>query len=108
MTLDFHTVLFFRHKTAYEMRIIDWSSDVCSSDLGIVLHCLHFCGGAQSVRNALGGPLIVRGEAHADMAVVEDRVVGAVSLLDLIERLRDEECLQAVSDRKSTRLNSSH
>src|SRR3546814_5152279 len=31
------------------------------------------------------------------MAVVEDRVVGAVSLLDLIERLRDEECLQAVS-----------
>src|SRR3546814_13811759 len=31
------------------------------------------------------------------MAFVEDRVVGAVSLLDLIERLRDEECLQAVS-----------
>src|SRR3546814_6009265 len=25
---------FFKHKTAYEMRIIDWSSDVCSSDLG--------------------------------------------------------------------------
>src|SRR3546814_12020091 len=24
---------FFMHKTAYEMRIIDWSSDVCSSDL---------------------------------------------------------------------------
>src|SRR3546814_17616107 len=24
---------FFKHKTAYEMRIIDWSSDVCSSDL---------------------------------------------------------------------------
>src|SRR3546814_1318425 len=23
----------FKHKTAYEMRIIDWSSDVCSSDL---------------------------------------------------------------------------
>src|SRR3546814_1168165 len=27
-------ILFFRQKTAYEMRISDWSSDVCSSDLG--------------------------------------------------------------------------
>src|SRR3546814_10184688 len=26
-------VLFFKPKTAYEMRISDWSSDVCSSDL---------------------------------------------------------------------------
>src|SRR3546814_19838702 len=26
---------FFKHKTAYEMRISDWSSDVCSSDLPI-------------------------------------------------------------------------
>src|SRR3546814_8024884 len=24
---------FFKHKTAYDMRISDWSSDVCSSDL---------------------------------------------------------------------------
>src|SRR3546814_13284471 len=27
---------FFKQKTAYEMRISDWSSDVCSSDLGSV------------------------------------------------------------------------
>src|SRR3546814_12003934 len=27
---------FFKQKTAYEMRISDWSSDVCSSDLFIV------------------------------------------------------------------------
>src|SRR3546814_4990704 len=26
-------VFFFKEKTAYEMRISDWSSDVCSSDL---------------------------------------------------------------------------
>src|SRR3546814_1667312 len=26
-------LLFFKQKTAYEMRISDWSSDVCSSDL---------------------------------------------------------------------------
>src|SRR3546814_8869694 len=27
-------VYFVKQKTAYEMRISDWSSDVCSSDLG--------------------------------------------------------------------------
>src|SRR3546814_7847990 len=26
---------FFKQKTAYEMRISDWSSDVCSSDLAL-------------------------------------------------------------------------
>src|SRR3546814_14618430 len=29
-------VFFFKQKTAYEMRISDWSSDVCSSDLLLV------------------------------------------------------------------------
>src|SRR3546814_3467190 len=29
----FYFVCFFKQKTAYEMRISDWSSDVCSSDL---------------------------------------------------------------------------
>src|SRR3546814_9387691 len=29
----FGVVFFFKQKTAYEMRISDWSSDVCSSDL---------------------------------------------------------------------------
>src|SRR3546814_3968868 len=27
-------LIFFKQKTAYEMRISDWSSEVCSSDLG--------------------------------------------------------------------------
>src|SRR3546814_10123337 len=27
-------IVFFKQKTAYDMRISDWSSDVCSSDLG--------------------------------------------------------------------------
>src|SRR3546814_6272967 len=31
-------VFFFKQKTAYEMRISDWSSDVCSSDLSADLH----------------------------------------------------------------------
>src|SRR3546814_2292943 len=33
---------FFKQKTAYEMRISDWSSDVCSSDLLIGMgQCRH-------------------------------------------------------------------
>src|SRR3546814_17472377 len=35
MSLDF---FFFKQKTAYEMRISDWSSDVCSSDLHLPAH----------------------------------------------------------------------
>src|SRR3546814_1755120 len=33
MFLDIFVFFFFKQKTAYEMRISDWSSDVCSSDL---------------------------------------------------------------------------
>src|SRR3546814_9027408 len=29
-------MFFFKQKTAYEMRISDWSSDVCSSDLVVI------------------------------------------------------------------------
>src|SRR3546814_5182955 len=32
----FFLFFFFKQKTAYEMRISDWSSDVCSSDLNAV------------------------------------------------------------------------
>src|SRR3546814_2381987 len=34
MQCGFVFFFFFKQKTAYEMRISDWSSDVCSSDLG--------------------------------------------------------------------------
>src|SRR3546814_10440654 len=33
MLIIFAAFFFFKQKTAYEMRISDWSSDVCSSDL---------------------------------------------------------------------------
>src|SRR3546814_6817560 len=33
LVLFFFFFFFFKQKTAYEMRISDWSSDVCSSDL---------------------------------------------------------------------------
>src|SRR3546814_14084592 len=35
---------FFKQKTAYEMRISDWSSDVCSSDLGGPWSARTVCG----------------------------------------------------------------
>src|SRR3546814_14115066 len=34
-------VFFFKQKTAYEMRISDWSSDVCSSDLDRAIAARH-------------------------------------------------------------------
>src|SRR3546814_3731039 len=47
---------FFKQKTAYEMRISDWSSDVCSSDLG----GQQFKGkGEASQSNALSGEVSV-------------------------------------------------
>src|SRR3546814_3922855 len=33
--IRFFIFFFFKQKTAYEMRISDWSSDVCSSDLAV-------------------------------------------------------------------------
>src|SRR3546814_7713439 len=33
LSVYFISFFFFKQKTAYEMRISDWSSDVCSSDL---------------------------------------------------------------------------
>src|SRR3546814_3683988 len=40
----FFVFFFFKQKTAYDMRISDWSSDVCSSDLQELVrrHSLHF------------------------------------------------------------------
>src|SRR3546814_17963664 len=50
----FH-VFFFKQKTAYEMRISDWSSDVCSSDLHLLLNC----AGIQIAQTMVADPHIV-------------------------------------------------
>src|SRR3546814_5014510 len=60
-------VVFFKQKTAYEMRISDWSSDVCSSDL------LKYVGGREALETlpdrhaaaALGDTIFRHGEAAA-------------------------------------------
>src|SRR3546814_9754592 len=43
---------FFKQKTAYEMRISDWSSDVCSSDLEV--GALHEMGVGANPENGDG------------------------------------------------------
>src|SRR3546814_1944543 len=58
---------FFKQKTAYELRISDWSSDVCSSDLALLV------GEATPVK--IGKRLSVwqtriRTEAGAEVALV--------------------------------------
>src|SRR3546814_2966946 len=59
--LDVLFVVFFKQKTAYEMRISDWSSDVCSSDLGdrhgveaCVYEPLRPIGGSISAEHGIG------------------------------------------------------
>src|SRR3546814_8337409 len=58
--------LFFKQKTAYEMRISDWSSDVCSSDLHIAVR--------QFLRDHRGDPqvdlLLAVDRAGSDVAGV--------------------------------------
>src|SRR3546814_8592103 len=46
---------FFKQKTAYEMRISDWSSDVCSSDLAFVRRKRLPIGDGRLPFRALGG-----------------------------------------------------
>src|SRR3546814_14226716 len=87
------SLFFFKQKTAYEMRISDWSSDVCSSDLTFDL-MLHL------IRSRFGYPLalevasvFVYDEAHAAtdaqplvslgrLAGYEPRVAAAIRLME--------------------------
>src|SRR3546814_1999669 len=50
-------MFFFKQKTAYEMRISDWSSDVCSSDLFDAIELNEaFASQSLAVLRALGLP----------------------------------------------------
>src|SRR3546814_8241174 len=68
----FFVVFFFKQKTAYEMRISDWSSDVCSSDLDRAFHheALRLgIGVCDEHRLRHGVALAVRGEAGLDIGL---------------------------------------
>src|SRR3546814_6889468 len=62
---------FFKQKTAYEMRISDWSSDVCSSDLGVEVG-----EPAPEREAALGAVAAAEGEGHGHPAHLRGDPVG--------------------------------
>src|SRR3546814_1781576 len=69
--------IFFRKWTAYEMRISDWSSDVCSSDLGAAALARHHEGLALDRLVHLGGELPgddARADGGVDLRSEERRV----------------------------------
>src|SRR3546814_4739392 len=64
---------FFKQKTAYEMRISDWSSDVCSSDLAGEVRARH----EPELGFRIGGKIIARA------VDVGDRVAAGALLAEL-------------------------
>src|SRR3546814_1236043 len=102
---------FFKQKTAYEMRISDWSSDVCSSDLE----------SAPRPATALPRPRQPFGDEHRPdtrAAAHHDAQLAAIAVAVAVDFFEAEgarvephppRCRRCdISDRKSTRLNSSH
>src|SRR3546814_3688811 len=63
-------LFFFKQKTAYEMRISDWSSDVCSSDLD---DARRFGG---KVRRVVGARKADDGDAGNPLECFSNRLVG--------------------------------
>src|SRR3546814_11476947 len=85
---------FFKQKTAYEMRISDWSSDVCSSDLQIVQRF-----GTDMVAEVTGrSRRIVR---YADILRVESRA-GSANLAETKAFMDDEKRILVFSDAAGT------
>src|SRR3546814_4535178 len=72
-------VFFFKRKTPYEVRIRDWSSDVCSSDLPVRPARVGSYRRCPGVANAVAGPC------------PHPVPTGSISFMMASERLRDEE-----------------
>src|SRR3546814_6675676 len=60
-------IFFFKQKTAYEMRISDWSSDVCSSDLVRIVDVEsgRDCGVDERGEIVVRGPNMLKGYYNA-------------------------------------------
>src|SRR3546814_5167407 len=115
--LDFGVFFFFfKQKTAYEMRISDWSSDVCSSDLATgSLGFADFRAGAvlqDRLDRILGRRLAGIAFGPEDGLAVIFEIGDELALLVLLdlEIMGHRVLLEShrERDRKSTRLNSSH
>src|SRR3546814_7743965 len=127
---DIYGFLFFKQKTAYEIRISDWSSDVCSSylhfvdhridiephqlaividmidDILIFVHRLEPIG----LAGALAAPRLARwrGQREIGVGVLRDEIKFDLGRDDRFPALVRIEAEHFLEDRKSTRLNSSH
>src|SRR3546814_9180853 len=78
-------VFFFKQKTAYDMRISDWSSDVCSSDLRLAgRFCRPLHRGSFSSFAALAGAEGVRA-ARARMASAAPSFMSDLRLAVVVE-----------------------
>src|SRR3546814_4915597 len=95
---------FFKQKTAYEMRISDWSSDVCSSDLDRQIFGLH----AHSAEHV--GPTGCVSTPHetAPVVVIHDHrvfgeFVGGIVAPDVTARTADRGILARKIGRASCR-----
>src|SRR3546814_17459931 len=77
---------FFKQKTAYEMRISDWSSDVCSSDLS--------AGGrtARAVLDAVARALAMPKEEWPTLPDLNDSPQGRQPVADLLRVLLKIKC----------------
>src|SRR3546814_2466749 len=116
---DFCLFFFFKQKTAYEMRISDWSSDVCSSDLVAPQREAHLLrrgvsGGEAGAEHGVGAEVGLVGRAvEVDQVQVDAALVEPLEAVEgVADRAVDvvDGALHALAaeDRKSTRLNSSH
>src|SRR3546814_2979919 len=86
---------FFKQKTAYEMRISDWSSDVCSSDLRNPNAKPHPTRLVQSAAMASVAPPKPSYRPHLPPAVIAD------GLLRSEERRVGKECVSTCRSRWS-------
>src|SRR3546814_2815277 len=102
---SFHSMFFFfKQKTAYEMRISDWSSDVCSSDLLVVVAVEQFLEIAQIVADLVRRN---RGIFPTGMRVLlAGNERGGTK--PRFANFPEQQLFLRIVDRKSTRLNSSH
>src|SRR3546814_7733489 len=94
------TFCFFKQKTAYEMRISDWSSDVCSSDLAAAAARRFHLEAEHGVQRPVAGRCY---PGHQQQSDTDRRQWMGHRELDAAKR-----GCQRHLDRKSTRLNSSH
>src|SRR3546814_1566280 len=98
--LVYFLLFFFKQKTAYEMRISDWSSDVCSSDL--LVGTPRFLRSQDiDVSPAEGALDQHEAQAQTTVLVSVDGAVAGVLAIRSAERRVGKECVRTCRSRWS-------